>query len=169
MKATVKDANILIDLADADLLGVWFGLKIETHTTDLVLNEIKETSQRRKVMSFVDAGLLKVTELKPGELAVAVTLSHKMRVSLPDASAYWLAHTLGAILLSGDSVVRKGAMREGIEVRGVLWVLDLLVEKAALPPTEAAARLQEMLKNNSFLPYAECSARIRRWMGTEST
>ncbi len=32
MKIAVKDANILIDLIEADLLGLWFRLGIETYT-----------------------------------------------------------------------------------------------------------------------------------------
>jgi hypothetical protein len=39
MKIAVKDANVLIDLIEADLLGLWFQLGIETHTADLVVRE----------------------------------------------------------------------------------------------------------------------------------
>jgi hypothetical protein len=31
MKVAVKDANVLIDLVEGDLLGLWFRLGIETH------------------------------------------------------------------------------------------------------------------------------------------
>ena len=58
MRIAVKDASILIDLAEGDLLGLWFQLKIETHTTDLVLREVKQETQWQRVSPFVDAGLL---------------------------------------------------------------------------------------------------------------
>ena len=31
MKVAVKDTNVLIDLVEGDLLGLWFLLGIETH------------------------------------------------------------------------------------------------------------------------------------------
>jgi predicted nucleic acid-binding protein len=120
MKAAVKDANILIDLAEADLLGLWFKLDIEMH------------------------------------------------VSLPDASAYQLAQTLGAILLSGDRTLRNAATKSGVEVRGVLWVLDSLVQKKLLPAVEAAARLHRLMTGQSFLPPVECAKRLGRWEGKDS-
>jgi len=46
MKVAVKDANVLIDLVEGDLLGLWFRLGIETHVPDLVLEEIKNPGQR---------------------------------------------------------------------------------------------------------------------------
>ena len=35
MKVAVKDANVLIDLVEGDLLGLWFRLGIETYVPDL--------------------------------------------------------------------------------------------------------------------------------------
>lgn len=44
----IKDANILIDLAKADILQEWFSLKYITITSDLVIHEIKDPIQRER-------------------------------------------------------------------------------------------------------------------------
>ena len=41
MKVAVKDACVLIDLANGGLLEAWFQRGIETHTTDLVARQVK--------------------------------------------------------------------------------------------------------------------------------
>lgn len=64
MRIAVKDASILIDLAEGDLLGLWFRLEIETHTTDLVLQEVKQETQWRRVSPFVDAKLLQIHQTR---------------------------------------------------------------------------------------------------------
>ena len=54
MKVAVKDANVLIDLVEGDLLGLWFRLGIETYVPDLVLDEIKHPNHRRIMGSVLD-------------------------------------------------------------------------------------------------------------------
>ena len=49
MKIAIQDANILFDMIDGGFADLWFALGIETHTTDLVLNEIKEKKQKKVV------------------------------------------------------------------------------------------------------------------------
>jgi len=86
MRIAVKDASILIDLAEGDLLGLWFQLKIETHTTDLVLGEVHRESQWQQVSAFVDAGLIQKHATAATELDEVVAYSHANRISLADAS-----------------------------------------------------------------------------------
>ena len=54
MKVAVKDANVLIDLVEGDLLGLWFRLGIETYVPDLVLDEIRHPNHRRIMGSVLD-------------------------------------------------------------------------------------------------------------------
>jgi hypothetical protein len=47
MKVTVKDANILIDLIESELLGLWFKLGVETYISDLVQLRFKRSRRKR--------------------------------------------------------------------------------------------------------------------------
>ena len=163
MKVAVKDANVLIDLIEADLLGLWFRLGIETQTTDLVRYEIRQPVQRQRIDAFVDAGSLKIVELSSEELLLVQSESRRLKVSLADASAFALARSLGAALLSGDQVLRKAAAAAGVEVRGVLWVFDRLIEDGLISAPKAATRLRHLMGIGSFLPATDCMARLHRW------
>ena len=163
MRVAVKDANILIDLIESDLLGLWFKLGVETYISDLVQLEIHDERQARTLQAFVDAGLLIVESLSPDELQESVIKHTKHRISIEDASALILAQKKKAMLLSGDSTLRKTAEAEGIDVHGVLWVFDRLVEKALLTPADAIAKLQALQALGTFLPQALCDKQIHEW------
>ena len=163
MKIAVKDANILIDLIEADLLGLWFRLGIETFTTDLVRFEIKKASQRKALDGFIEAGLLKVESCDPESLQTIGTIMNKHGISMADASTFFLARKLGAVLLSGDEALRKAAKTSDIEVRGVLWVFDQLLAGRHLTKSEACMRLRQLLDCGSFLPQGVCEERFRAW------
>ena len=164
MKVAVKDANVLIDLMDVDLLGLWFRIGIETHTTDLVIHEIKRPDQSRVISALVQAGNLKVHTLDAKGLIAVSARAALLRVSLADASAISLAEEKSAILLSGDRRVRAGGKELGLEVRGLLWVFDELVKRSLLLPADAASRLKRVLVAGARLPESECEERLRLWL-----
>ncbi len=163
MKIAVKDANILIDLIEADLLGLWFRLGIETYTTDLVRFEIKEVSQRKTLDAFIEAGLLKVESSDSATLETIARVKDEHGVSMADASTFVLAQKLGAALLSGDDSLRKAAKASAIEICGVFWVFDRLIEEKHLSKSDACARLRRLLDCGSFLPRSVCADRFRAW------
>jgi len=75
MRVAVKDACLLIDLANGGLLEAWFQLGIETCTTDLVLRQVKADNQWQAVKAFVDASLLLVHSLSGNELLKIHTIT----------------------------------------------------------------------------------------------
>lgn len=167
MLVTVKDTCVLIDLVNGGLLGHWFQLEIETHTTDAVLYEIEREDQSREVTELVKAGLLKVSptyEEKGNRSMQAVyEASEQMGVSFPDASAYLLATTLEAVLLTGDGALRKGATQGGVQVCGVLWILDMLLWHDVIDFQTADRGLNAMLEHAARLPPNECERRLNSW------
>jgi hypothetical protein len=165
MKVAVKDACVLMDLANGGLLELWFQLGIETFTTDLVLRQITQPAQRREVEAFVTSGCLKVVSLSGAEMAILASELQALRIGLEDKTVLYLALLKeDAILLTGDRRLRLEGLRRAIEVRGVLWVLDELVSKQLLPPKLAAAKLKKMLELGAYLPPAECEQRLTRWL-----
>ena len=165
MKVAVKDANVLIDLLEADLLGLWFRLGIETHTTDLVVHEVRQPEQARVLLMMIQAGSLTIHALPAARLNAVSKTASVLKVSLADASAIALAEELSATLLSGDGRIRKEAQLRGIEIRGLLWVLDEMVASNLLSPRDAAERLTRAMAAGAFLPSHECQERLRRWQG----
>ncbi len=163
MRVAVQDANVLIDLLEADLLGLWFRLGIETHSTDLVVHEVRHPEQTRVLSTMIHAGSLIVHSLTASRLEAVGRSASALKLSLADASAIALAEELSAVLLSGDARVRREAQHRGIEIRGLLWVLDEMITQGLVSPKDAAERLTRTMEAGAFLPGHECHERLRRW------
>ena len=166
MKVAVKDANVLIDLVEGDLLGLWFRLGIETHVPDLVLAEIKHPEHCRMVLAMVEAGNLQIGTFSPADLSQIESYKQKYRISLADASAILLAEQMQATLLSGDRLVRKTGQSLNLDVRGLLWVFDGLVIRELLGTPDAAMRLERVVDAGAHLPAEQVQARLRKWRGS---
>ena len=165
MKA-VLDASVLIDMTSLDLLEPWFALGYETATTTLVWREVNRRSQKVRLQEHARSGGLAI-EPVGAELLTEIVLLHATlggKVSLEDASVLQISTSPQTMLLSSDKVLRRCAEDRGIEVHGLLWVMDLLVSRGKLLPGIAADRLEQMItKKATRLPLAECRQRIRKW------
>jgi len=166
VKVIIQDASVLIDMADCDLLDVWFGLGFDFRTTSLVLREVCRKNQKIKLQRFVKNGQLQI-EASSGEvLSEIVRLQAQLssRLTIEDVSALYFAGKPESILLTGDKQLRLHAEKRGIETHGLLWVLEILVTRGALLPGVAAERLEKLLeKGTSRLPLHECELRVRKW------
>jgi predicted nucleic acid-binding protein len=68
-----------------------------------------------------------------------------------------------ARLLTGDKTLRKRAEGEGINVSGILFVFDELVNHNIISPKDAAAHLAELYESNVRLPKEEVEKRLEQW------
>ena len=159
----VTDANVWIDLDYGGLLGRAFELGDDLVIPDVIFYEEVFTP---------DTGLLlrlgiQVSGLTGAQLTALIdTLAGRYpRASLRDLSSLILARDEGSVLVTGDKALRKAAEKEGVEVHGVLWVLDRLVSEAGLLPVEAARSLRLMLRGGARLPKVEVEKRLREWEG----
>jgi predicted nucleic acid-binding protein len=163
MLLVVKDACLLMDLLDVNLLDIWCRLEVSVHTTDLVLNEICQEKQRRKIDALLDSKSITKHFLDEKLLQNAVGLFRAGGISIPDASTVILARQLGAVLLTGDQKLRHTAEKKLITTHGMLWVLDYMIEQKVLNPRQAASHLESLCKRGSRYPKDECDNRIKKW------
>jgi predicted nucleic acid-binding protein len=78
-----------------------------------------------------------------------------------------LARAEGAVLLTGDKALRAAGEEEGIQVRGVLWLMDMMAAANVLTGTEAVTALHLMLKSGSRLPEQDCERYIQKWRSSK--
>lgn len=155
----ISDTNIWIDFRNAGLLDALFDLPFQLCSTDFVLEELQD---------FDPAALLAKGLVVHGldEAATArlfgLMMAHN-NSSLADVSCYLLAQDTGFPLLTGDGRLRKQAMQDGIQVHGVLWLLDQLIAHGVTSGAAAAEGLRGMLLRGARLPHAECQIRLRTW------
>lgn len=157
----ISDTNIWIDFRNAGLLESMFRLPFALCCTDFVLDELQDFPRETllahglRVETFDGEGVLRLFTLK---------IEHN-NSSLADVSCYLLAQETGRPLLTGDGRLRRQALRDGIQVRGALWLLDLMVEHAIITPAQAANSLETMTARGARLPERECHVRLNQWRG----
>ncbi|MDQ3621266.1 MAG: hypothetical protein M3463_02090 [Verrucomicrobiota bacterium] len=135
MKIVVHDASVLIDLYHAGALDAWLTADIEAWTTELVFFEVEQPLQKQRT-----SGALKVKQYTAEEL-IALDVARAdlpATLSLEDASALLLAKMMEAAFVTGDGELRNAALAAGVEVHGVLWILDEMVAAAKTSPRYAA-------------------------------
>lgn len=161
----VSDTNIFIDLVKLNLLGDFFMLPWEVHTTDFVINELTDPDQKAAVSAFIERNRLTVGKLSAEEVSDVVDKSNNTggRVSITDFSVCLYAKKNEYTLLTGDRNLRKVAAAEGIPVHGILYLFDEFVSYKILPPKLAIEIISKLKGINTWLPYDEVDVRINKW------
>lgn len=159
----VNDANILIDLLKINLWDAFFELPYEFHVTDLVGAEIHE-SNMHEFEACIDSGTLVQKVFDFQELMEIQQLATSNKgLSIPDCSCLFHAKNISGKLLTGDAALRKCARKNQIEVHGILWVFDQLLEYGKVTEKTASEKLSSLLTINPRLPISECKKRLKKW------
>ena len=162
MKVVVEDVNVLLDLVNGEILGHWLGIGFEHISTHLVWREVADTAHFNSIQSFVDSGLIQLRDIAPHEWGDLAAYSREHGASMAEASVWFIAKSERAVLLTGNSR-HPGLRQSEIEIRGVLWVFDQLIEQRRVSTSNAAFALEKMLKNGALMPRQECQTRIAAW------
>lgn len=161
----VNDTNIFIDLYSIDLLNEFFDLPLQIHTTDFVINELKQEDQREKVLRFHEAQQLFIKTHTSKEIAeiMAFLKERGGNVSITDCSVWLYAQQNNYHLITGDNKLCKSARASGANVSGILHVFDLLIEHHVITPENGSRKLSELLALNCRLPRRDISERLELW------
>lgn len=160
MRLVVTDANIIIDLAAGDLLAEMFRLpEVEFCVPDVLY--LEELAENFGVLPGL--GLQVVAQAPDAVEYVEACAVKFRRVSLNDLFALALARSLGCVLLSGDGALRDVAQMEQVEIRGTLWLIDLLFGAKLVTLERVTAAYEAMRRDGSRLPWEDVEAQLQRW------
>lgn len=121
MRVLVSDTSVIIDLERGSLLQDLFRLPFEFAVPDLLFHRELKGPLGEQLIALG----LHVEELTPAELTRATSVRRaNLALSVPDAFAFSLATVRGWTLLTGDGGLRQLAVSTGLNVHGVLWLLD---------------------------------------------
>lgn len=158
-KPHIIDASVLIDFEHGGVIRELFLLHHRWATPDLVIVEVGEFGL------VLAAQNLDIISFEPEEMLEIINLRKAYRgLSIPDLSCLMLAKSQNGILIAGDRALRVAAEKEGIRVRGTLWILDEMVHYKILTGEQAATVLARMIKNQGRFPPEEITKRINRWV-----
>ena len=166
-KIVVNDTNVFIDLYEVGLLDEFFSLPWEVHTTDFVMLELLREGQHDTVARYKAEKRLIVPVFEAKEMLEIGNLFqqslNKTNLSLTDCSVWYYAKVNKYVLLTGDRKLRTVSDYDGVEVHGVIYVFDTLVESNMISRQVAVEKLQQLYGINPRLPKEEIEKRIHLW------
>lgn len=124
-EVVIKDACILFDLIDLGLLAAFYRLDVIVFTTNQVIAEITNNVQLAEVNIYIENGNLKIDDAGSFELISSIALENS-GLSFSDASVLEVAGRRSACVLSSDKSLRNVSLRNGLVVRGMLWIIEEL-------------------------------------------
>lgn len=161
-KFVISDTNILIDLINTGLFDLFMSLPIEIHTSDLVISELKTEPIRGIVMDKIGRGVLLIDEISSEQMPELLKLLSS-NLSLVDCSVWFLAKKNNWTILTGDKPLRTKAEKDDIPVRGILYIIDSLLEMNLFDSSYAAEKLELLAARNKRLPREEVEKRLHNW------
>jgi predicted nucleic acid-binding protein len=164
MRILIHDASVLIDLIAVDLLDSALTLPYVMETTDLVKREILRAGQEDVLARMVEARKLDVIRSSNEEIGVISELHSLIpALSLADCSVLFHAAAKGAVVLSGDALLRRTAKERSLTVHGTLWIFTELVGHGLVSAPDAALILERLMGINRRLPVPECRKLLTLW------
>jgi predicted nucleic acid-binding protein len=80
-----------------------------------------------------------------------------------DLFALVLAIEEKTTLLTGDNALRKAALQEGVDVHGIIWLLDKMIQDKVISKAEGCRSLKLMTAGNQRLPHNDVMRRLADW------
>jgi len=155
----VSDANIFIDLERIGLLIEFSKLDIKISTSDFVFNELNEKQQILVKSLSIEIYTLPADELM--KFFTEYQALGQVKISHQDYSIYYFAKKYEAYLLSNDKALRKFSNHNSVNVKGIFYILDLIIEQSELSKDDLHTSIS-LLLNNSWLPKNEIDLRLER-------
>ena len=160
----ISDANILFDLLTSELMEAFCRLPFQRWTSDFILQEIRDPNQKQIVDNIIENNELHIRESTFEEIITIKSFQERYKpLSISDCSVWLMAKEMNARLLSGDRKLRIVAEADGIEVSGILFVFDKLIENGIIDFQTAVDKLKYLMSVNNRLPEAECAEKLKEW------
>ncbi len=161
MKVVITDANIFMHIIGAGLIDEFFRLELEVLTTSEVFTEIGD--ERHLLEPFIGAGF-DVIQSDEDQIESIESAPYPPGLSFPDRSVLFHATLRQCTVLTGEALMRRECKKHGLEVHGILWVLDRMASESLCTTHTLAQTLTRLMRLPDFrVPKSECEARLRDW------
>ncbi len=165
MEIISSDTNIWLDFEIAGCLSEPFKLKDNYKyimSSDTLRDEI--LSPPELGLRLVELGIEAVDITEYEYVLVSGYAEKYVQLSVYDRIALSIAANRKIKLLSGDKALRTAAQREGVEVHGSLWLLDMLLLLGKVQKDrymEILRKMKTLNGNRIRLPDKEIEKRLR--------
>lgn len=158
MQLLISDANIIIDIEAGGLVNQMFRLEYRFGVPDVLFDlELREQHGH-----LVTLGL-EVLEVQSEAVRYAETLRERYRATgAMDLLALALARQECCPLLSGDKALRQVAKKEGVDVKGTIWLVGEMLQAKVVTRKQARAAYAVMLSDGRRLPETEIKKQLEQ-------
>lgn len=165
MKLLINDANILIDIVKLDLIEAFLSLDFDLHTTDFVFEELEEHQQES--LKSVRLRIIK-TENQDDFMDIINLLNSNKGLSFEDCSVWHYTKKMNGTLITGDGILRKKVTNAGLNVKGIIYIMEEIKKQNKLPVNVCIAKFHELKIINNRLPKHEIDKRILDWTNEQN-
>lgn len=159
-----KDALIIIDLIKIKLLPAVLSLPLSFYTTDYIVAEITDEQQQLFLDMCIEIGTIRVMEANAEDITGIEHIFNKIKkLSFADSSVIFFAQKMNAIIFTSDRRIRKEAEDKKIEVHGIFWIFQMLIDNIKITKHEASDKLKELMSINTYLSKEECNKLLQEW------
>ena len=160
MKLLINDANILIDIIKLDITAAFLALEFDLQTTDFVFAELEENQQQL----LTSEKLKIITTDTDDDLREILNLAEANNgLSFEDCLVWYYTQKIEGILINGDGKLRKKVSETGIEVKGIIFIIEEMKKQKKITVKHAINKLTELKELNIRLPQNEIDHRIELW------
>lgn len=164
MRLLINDANILIDIINIDLVAKFLALNFELKTTDFVFAELLPEQQR--LLKSEKLQIIVSTETED-IIGIYQLLNSTRGLSFEDCSVWYYTKKFNGVMLTGDGSLRKKVIHSGLEVRGIIFLIEEMKKQQLISKQLAIDKLEVLIKINPRLPENEIKTLISLWLKNE--
>lgn len=160
LKIVVSNGSVLVDLTKARLIEPVVSLPFEFMIPDVILAHDLLDLGTYTAAKLLDLGFVKgALEGADARCATDYFLENRRKLSFNDCFAWRMAEVHKAILLTGEPNLGAIASAAQVEVRGLLWAVEMIAYHKT-STNKVLAKALERLANDPLvgLPEAETSA-----------
>lgn len=84
-------------------------------------------------------------------------------LSFEDCSVWYYTQKLNGTLITGDGALRKKALLAGLDVNGIIFILEQIKIQKKLPIALCVEKLEALKLLNYRLPMLEIDKRLEEW------
>jgi predicted nucleic acid-binding protein len=158
-KIIIVDTNIISDLYEAGVLDKFINLENIYMSKLVKYNEINGKTGDLYLIDRINT----ITESE-NQILQALELSTNERgLSIYDCINFVLARDEETLLLTGDRRLRNYAEKQGVTVKGTIWIIDKMIEENQIDRCTAKKAYERLLYHeNTRLPSEELQKRIKK-------
>lgn len=160
MRLIINDANILIDIVKLDIVDAFMTLGFNLYTTDFVFAELNEAQQVR--LARPQLSIIK-TESTEDIYSIIRLVNSNNGLSFEDCSVWHYTQKMNGTLITGDRLLRRRASLAGLEVKGIIFILEQIKVQNLLSVVQCIEKLEALKVLNDRLPIIEIDNRIQEW------